>query len=92
MGRAGNRRHALASVIERSRKGSCVALPVHLRVNALLDARWLHEHDQPARAAAIAERLGQAAQGETPGSVSGCEPQRSAPNEALWVSRRSWPR
>ena len=25
MGRAGNRRHALASLIERSRKGSCVA-------------------------------------------------------------------
>ena len=35
------------------------ALPVYLRANALLDARRLHEHDQPALAAAIAERLGQ---------------------------------
>jgi hypothetical protein len=35
------------------------ALPLHLRVNALLEARRLHEHDQPALAAAIAERLGQ---------------------------------
>ena len=35
------------------------ALPVRLRANALLDARRLHENDQPALAAAIAERLGQ---------------------------------
>jgi hypothetical protein len=30
-----------------------------LRANALLDARRLHEHDEPALAAAVAERLGQ---------------------------------
>jgi hypothetical protein len=35
------------------------ALPVHLRANALLDARRLHENDQPSLAAAIAEWLGQ---------------------------------
>jgi hypothetical protein len=35
------------------------ALPPDLRANALLDARRLHEHDQPALAAAVAERLGQ---------------------------------
>ena len=35
------------------------ALPLELRANALLDARQLHEHDQPALAAAVAERLGQ---------------------------------
>ena len=35
------------------------ALPLHLRANALRDARRLHENDQPALAAAIAERLGQ---------------------------------
>jgi Bacterial archaeo-eukaryotic release factor family 10 len=35
------------------------ALPMHLRANAVLDARRLNEDDQPALAAAIAERLGQ---------------------------------
>jgi hypothetical protein len=35
------------------------ALPVHLRASALHDARQLHENDQPALAAAVAERLGQ---------------------------------
>jgi hypothetical protein len=35
------------------------ALPPDLRANALLDARRLHELDQPALAAAVAERLGQ---------------------------------
>jgi hypothetical protein len=35
------------------------ALPPDLRANALLDARRLHEHDQPTLAAAVAERLGQ---------------------------------
>jgi hypothetical protein len=34
------------------------ALPPDLRANALLDARRLHEHDEPALAAAVAERLG----------------------------------
>jgi hypothetical protein len=35
------------------------ALPVHLRDHALVDARRLHENDQPALAAAVAERLGE---------------------------------
>jgi hypothetical protein len=35
------------------------ALPRELRANALLDASQLHEHDQLALAAAVAERLGQ---------------------------------
>ena len=66
--------------------------PGHLRANALLDARQLHEHDQPAVAAAIAERLGQDRAGRNARLSRRVRAAALGAQRGASGSRRSWPR